>query len=127
MTPLRRFRSTVLPLCAAASLFFLPSQAFAKVNQAGALLVPVTWARTVETKTSAEHSVSTTFSFLIFFFILDSAVKDSAVKNSSDQAKVSNTDNVGRRFSATRVPLSEVRVKSSGFTRPVACCKERGS
>ena len=42
MTPLRRFRSTVLPLCAAASLFFLPSQAFAKVNQAGALLVPVT-------------------------------------------------------------------------------------
>ena len=42
MAPLRRFRSTVLPLCAAASLFFLPSQAFAKVNQAGALLVPVT-------------------------------------------------------------------------------------
>src|SRR5947209_15646974 len=41
MTPLRRFRSTVLPLCAAASLFFLPSQAFAKVNQAGALMVPV--------------------------------------------------------------------------------------
>src|SRR2546423_15228884 len=42
MAPLRRFRWTVLPLCAAASLFFLPSQAFAKVNQAGALMVPAT-------------------------------------------------------------------------------------
>jgi hypothetical protein len=31
-----------LPLVAAALVFFLPSQGFAKINQAGALLVPTT-------------------------------------------------------------------------------------
>ena len=42
MTPSRWCRSTVLPLLAAALAFSLPSQSLAKVNQAGALLVPVT-------------------------------------------------------------------------------------
>ena len=42
MTPSRWCRSTVLPLCIAALAFSLPSQSLAKVNQAGALLVPLT-------------------------------------------------------------------------------------
>src|SRR5437588_12519992 len=42
MTPLRWFRSTVLPLVAAAVLLSPSSQSLAKVNQVGALLVPVT-------------------------------------------------------------------------------------
>jgi hypothetical protein len=41
MTP-RWFRSAGLPLVAAAFVFSLPSQGFAKINQAGALLVPTT-------------------------------------------------------------------------------------
>jgi hypothetical protein len=39
MTP-RRFRLAGLPLVAAVLVFFLPAQGFAKINQAGALLVP---------------------------------------------------------------------------------------
>jgi len=35
-------RSAGLPLVAAAFVFFLPSQGLAKINQAGALLVPTT-------------------------------------------------------------------------------------
>lgn len=42
MTPSRWRRLTVLPLLAAALLLSPASQAFAKINQAGALLVPVT-------------------------------------------------------------------------------------
>ena len=42
MTPSRWARLTGLPLCAAALLFSLPSQGLAKINQAGALLVPAT-------------------------------------------------------------------------------------
>ena len=41
MTPLRWFRSTVLPLVAAAVLLSPSSQSLAKVNQVGALMVPV--------------------------------------------------------------------------------------
>ena len=41
MTPLRWFRSTGLPLLAAALLVSLSSQAFAKINQVGALMIPV--------------------------------------------------------------------------------------
>ena len=44
MTPSRWFRSAGLPLVAATLLVFVPSLGFAKVNQAGALLVPVTTA-----------------------------------------------------------------------------------
>ena len=42
MTPSRWRRLTGLPLFAAALLLSVPSQGFAKINQAGALLVPVT-------------------------------------------------------------------------------------
>ena len=42
MTPSRWRRLTVLPLLAAALQFSLTSQGFAKINQAGALLVPTT-------------------------------------------------------------------------------------
>ena len=42
MTPSRWRRLTVLPLFAAALLLSVPSQGFAKINQAGTLLVPVT-------------------------------------------------------------------------------------
>ena len=42
MTPSRWFHLAGLPLVAAALLFSASSQSFAKVNQAGALLVPVT-------------------------------------------------------------------------------------
>jgi hypothetical protein len=42
MSPSRWRRLTVLPLIAAALLFSLTSQGFAKINQAGALLVPAT-------------------------------------------------------------------------------------
>ena len=42
MTPSRWFRSAGLPLVAAALSFVLPTPGFAKVNQAGALLVPTT-------------------------------------------------------------------------------------
>ena len=41
MTP-RWLRSAGLPLVAAALVFSLPTQGFAKINQAGALLVPTT-------------------------------------------------------------------------------------
>ena len=41
MTPLCWFRSTGLPLLAAALLVSLSSQAFAKINQVGALMIPV--------------------------------------------------------------------------------------
>jgi hypothetical protein len=41
MTP-SWFRSAGLPLAAAAFVFSLPTQGFAKINQAGALLVPTT-------------------------------------------------------------------------------------
>ena len=42
MTPSRWLRSAGLPCVAATLLVFVPSAGFAKVNQAGALLVPVT-------------------------------------------------------------------------------------
>ena len=42
MTPSRWFRLAGRPLLAAALLFSLPGQGFAKINQAGALLVPTT-------------------------------------------------------------------------------------
>jgi len=42
MIPSRWFRSAGLPLVAATLLVFVPSGGFAKINQAGALMVPVT-------------------------------------------------------------------------------------
>jgi hypothetical protein len=42
MTPSRWSRLAGLPLAAAALMFSLPSQGVAKINQAGALLVPMT-------------------------------------------------------------------------------------